>query len=56
MTSGITCQVTGQVEEIPGEGSKEGFSWSTPGERAGLLLPLHLQADGLTAPFYRGED
>lgn len=41
VTSGITCRVTGQEEEMQGEGSKEGFSWSTPGERAGLLLPGH---------------
>lgn len=42
VTSGITCQVTDQAEEMQGEESKGGFSCSTPGERAGLLLPLHL--------------
>lgn len=29
-------------EEMQREGSKEGFSCSTPGERAGLHLPQHL--------------
>lgn len=50
LTSGVTCQ----VEEPQSEGSKEGFSYSTPGERAGLLLPAAL-ADSLTDPLHRGE-
>lgn len=50
LTSGVTCQ----VEEMQRERSKEGFSCSTPGERAGLLLPAAL-VDSLTDPLHRGE-
>lgn len=54
MTSDITCQVTGQVEEMQGNGSKGRIFLIYPwGE--GRSAPATELADSLTFPFYRGE-